>query len=65
MTDDSSSVSAERTVGFVGLGAMGAHMAARLLDAGHALAVFDTRAEALEPRNVMNSAGRRSSKVSR
>jgi 3-hydroxyisobutyrate dehydrogenase-like beta-hydroxyacid dehydrogenase len=42
-------VSAERTVGFVGLGAMGAHMAARLSDAGHDLAVFDTRAEAMVP----------------
>ena len=40
---------AERTVGFVGLGAMGAHMVARLLDAGHDLAVFDTRAEAMAP----------------
>ncbi len=38
---------AEGTVGFVGLGAMGAHMVARLLDAGRELAVFDTRAEAL------------------
>jgi 3-hydroxyisobutyrate dehydrogenase-like beta-hydroxyacid dehydrogenase len=28
---------------------MGAHMASRLLDAGHDLAIFDTRAEALEP----------------
>jgi 3-hydroxyisobutyrate dehydrogenase-like beta-hydroxyacid dehydrogenase len=42
-------VSAERSVGFVGLGAMGAHMVARLLGAGHDLAVFDTRAEAMEP----------------
>ena len=42
-------MSAERTVGFVGLGAMGAHMVARLLDAGHDLAVFDTRAEAMAP----------------
>ena len=36
-------------VGFVGLGAMGVHMASRLLDAGHKLAVFDTRAEAMAP----------------
>jgi 3-hydroxyisobutyrate dehydrogenase-like beta-hydroxyacid dehydrogenase len=42
-------VSADRTVGFVGLGAMGAHMVARLLDAGHDLAVYDTRAEAMAP----------------
>jgi 3-hydroxyisobutyrate dehydrogenase-like beta-hydroxyacid dehydrogenase len=42
-------VSAERTVGFVGLGAMGAHMVARLLDAEHDLAVYDTRAAAMEP----------------
>ena len=39
----------DRTVGFVGLGAMGAHMVARLLDAGHDLAVYDTRAEAMAP----------------
>src|SRR4051812_3544429 len=42
-------MSAGMTIGFVGLGAMGQHMAARLLDAGHDLAVFDTRAEAIEP----------------
>jgi 3-hydroxyisobutyrate dehydrogenase-like beta-hydroxyacid dehydrogenase len=41
-------VSADR-LGFVGLGAMGTHMAARLLDAGHTLAVFDTRAPAMAP----------------
>jgi 3-hydroxyisobutyrate dehydrogenase len=39
----------EDSVGFVGLGAMGAHMVARLIDAGHDLAVFDTRAEAMAP----------------
>ena len=42
-------MSADRTVGFVGLGAMGAHMVARLIDAGHHVAVFDTRAEAMAP----------------
>ena len=42
-------MSAERTVGFVGLGAMGAHMVARLIDAGHHVAVYDTRAEAMAP----------------
>ena len=42
-------MSADRRIGFVGLGAMGAHMVARLLDAGYELAVFDTRAEAMEP----------------
>ena len=46
MTEDPS---ADRTVGFVGLGAMGAHMAARLIDAGYDLAIFDTRAEAVGP----------------
>src|SRR3954470_21387735 len=45
MTEDSPA----RVVGFVGLGAMGAHMVARLLDAGHDVAVFDTRAEAMAP----------------
>jgi 3-hydroxyisobutyrate dehydrogenase-like beta-hydroxyacid dehydrogenase len=42
-------MSDEMTIGFVGLGAMGALMASRLLDAGRELAVFDTRPEALEP----------------
>jgi 3-hydroxyisobutyrate dehydrogenase-like beta-hydroxyacid dehydrogenase len=46
MTEDSS---ADRTVGFVGLGAMGAHMAARLIDAGYDLVIFDTRAEVVAP----------------
>ena len=39
----------EDSTGFVGLGAMGAHMVARLIDAGHDVAVFDTRAEAMAP----------------
>jgi 3-hydroxyisobutyrate dehydrogenase-like beta-hydroxyacid dehydrogenase len=43
------SAAADSTIGFVGLGAMGAHMTSRLLDAPHQLAVFDTRAEAIEP----------------
>ena len=38
-----------RVVGFIGLGAMGAHMVARLIDAGHDVAVFDTREEAMAP----------------
>ena len=59
MTEDPS---ADRTVGFVGLGAMGAHIAARLIDAGHHLAIFDTRAEAVAPHvargaRACNSAG--------
>jgi hypothetical protein len=36
-------------LGFVGLGKMGAPMAGRLLDAGYALTVFDTREAALAP----------------
>ena len=36
-------------LGFIGLGNMGAPMAGRLLDAGYALTVFDTRADALRP----------------
>lgn len=36
-------------LGFVGVGKMGAPMAARLLDAGHTLTVFDTREAALQP----------------
>ncbi|HYL19246.1 MAG TPA: NAD(P)-dependent oxidoreductase [Burkholderiales bacterium] len=36
-------------LGFIGLGNMGAPMARRLLDAGYALTVFDTREDALRP----------------
>ncbi len=35
-----------RTLGFVGLGRMGAPMAARLIEAGHSLVIFDTREDA-------------------
>jgi 3-hydroxyisobutyrate dehydrogenase-like beta-hydroxyacid dehydrogenase len=37
------------TIGFIGLGTMGAHMAASLQRAGHALLVHDLRREAAEP----------------
>jgi 3-hydroxyisobutyrate dehydrogenase-like beta-hydroxyacid dehydrogenase len=37
------------TVGFVGLGAMGSHLAAALVDAGHPLAVYDTDAVRMQP----------------
>ena len=40
---------ANKDLGFIGLGNMGAPMAGRLLDAGFSLTVFDTRAAALEP----------------
>src|SRR5437016_9124560 len=36
-------------LGFIGLGAMGAPMAANLLAAGHSLAVFARRPEAVRP----------------
>src|SRR4051794_15496060 len=36
-------------IGFVGVGRMGGHMASRLLDAGFALCVFDTNADAVAP----------------
>jgi 3-hydroxyisobutyrate dehydrogenase len=36
------------TLGFIGLGNMGGPMAGRLLDAGHALAVYDTNAAAVQ-----------------
>ena len=34
-------------IGFIGLGTMGFHMARRLIEAGHALVVFDTRVDAI------------------
>ena len=40
---------AAQMIGFVGVGRMGGPMAARLLDAGHSLTIFDTSAEALAP----------------
>jgi 3-hydroxyisobutyrate dehydrogenase-like beta-hydroxyacid dehydrogenase len=42
-------VSAQGPVGFIGLGAMGEHLAGAMLDAGYELAVLDARAEAMEP----------------
>ena len=38
-----------QVLGFVGVGRMGGPMATRLLEAGHALCVFDTSAEAVRP----------------
>ena len=38
-----------KDLGFIGLGKMGAPMAGRLLDAGYALTIFDTREAALAP----------------
>lgn len=38
-----------RRIGYIGLGAMGAPMANRLVDAGHALIVHDLREEAVAP----------------
>ena len=40
---------AEARVGFIGIGTMGVRMANRLLDAGHALVIYDTNAAAMEP----------------
>ena len=40
---------AEGPIGFIGVGTMGAPMASRLIDAGHALFVYDIHREALEP----------------
>ncbi|CAG4899968.1 NAD(P)-dependent oxidoreductase [Paraburkholderia gardini] len=38
----------KEVVGFIGLGSMGGPIASRLLDTGHSLVIYDTRAEALE-----------------
>jgi 3-hydroxyisobutyrate dehydrogenase-like beta-hydroxyacid dehydrogenase len=53
---------AGETIGFVGLGNMGSLMAARLLEAGHQLVVFDVNpraAAALVDRGAANAAGPR------
>ena len=39
----------DQVLGFVGVGRMGGPMANRLLDAGHALCVYDTNGEAVKP----------------
>src|SRR5215468_8702402 len=44
------------TMGFVGIGRMGGPMSQRLIDAGHALCVFDTSADAMA---VLKKAGAR------
>jgi len=40
---------AEPSIGFVGVGRMGSRMAARLMNAGYALTIYDTNHEALAP----------------
>jgi 3-hydroxyisobutyrate dehydrogenase-like beta-hydroxyacid dehydrogenase len=40
---------AKHTIGFIGTGRMGGPMAGRLMDAGHALSVYDTQSEATQP----------------
>ena len=47
-------------LGFVGVGKMGSRMAARLMDAGHDLVVYDIREEAMAPLSA-RGAGRASS----
>ncbi|OUN00020.1 MAG: hypothetical protein BAA02_10725 [Paenibacillaceae bacterium ZCTH02-B3] len=39
----------EQILGFVGLGNLGVHLARRLLERNHAVALYDIRSEALEP----------------
>jgi 3-hydroxyisobutyrate dehydrogenase-like beta-hydroxyacid dehydrogenase len=40
---------AKENIGFIGVGRMGVRMARRLIDAGHALNIYDTSAEAMVP----------------
>ena len=49
-------------LGFVGIGRMGGHMAARLLDAGHAVSVFDRSEPALAA--MVARGGRRAASAS-
>ena len=42
-------MASDQILGFVGVGRMGGPMAARLLDAGHSLCVFDTNADVVQP----------------
>ena len=38
----------DKTIGFIGVGRMGNHMARRLVEAGHKLVVYDTDAQSLQ-----------------
>ena len=40
---------AKESIGFIGVGRMGVRMARRLIDAGYALTIYDTSAEAMAP----------------
>jgi len=40
---------AKENIGFIGVGRMGVRMARRLIDAGHALTIYDTNAAAMSP----------------
>ena len=51
------------TLGFVGVGKMGGPMATRLLDAGHALVVYDIREEAMAPLAARGAAVAHSSRA--
>jgi 3-hydroxyisobutyrate dehydrogenase-like beta-hydroxyacid dehydrogenase len=49
-------------IGFIGLGNMGAHMARRLVEAGHTVIVYDTRQEAIGDLAARGAAAARSPK---
>ena len=49
-------------IGFIGLGNMGAHMARRLIEAGHKVIVYDTRQEAIGNLAVKGAIAARSPK---
>ena len=47
-------------IGFIGLGNMGAHMARRLIEAGHHVIVYDTRQEAIGDQTARGAVAARS-----
>src|ERR1700675_4825389 len=49
-------------IGFIGLGNMGAHMARRLVEAGHKVTVYDTRQEAIGNLAALGAVAARSPK---
>ncbi len=49
-------------IGFIGLGNMGAHMARRLVEAGHKVIVYDTRQEAIGNLAALGAVAARSPK---
>ena len=62
MTIDTARDTVRMNIGFIGLGNMGAHMARRLVEAGHTVIVYDTRQQAIGSLAALGAVAARSPK---